>query len=461
MSSDANRLISALVRDSVQLDLKTLDLCFLAGLYLRSKRSVDSLEEDTLIDLFEQVCEVVEPDTERPRVRATYTIQRLRDQRLLARVDGSGIIRPGDYSLTRLATSIVEFFFDDERLTRESLSLLTGTLRSHLTEILAAVKHADTEQAWQEKVAAPLQVTVGDLVGGIERRQRGLDARQEEVQREIADLLQADWFGAVDRSQALLDTTTETLRELNEVLLRDTHHLLALLQDIQSEASKADQTVPEEAAQRLIEHIDRIGAWGRERQRAWSDYYQYVHRYLRDVVRLDPDRALSQRLRDLIMNRPSPRFRLFVASTPSIRLLRPVESRVERPAVMRPRMEREVSPDLVDPDSELDIDVSVKALVEASLSEGAETLAEITERVLAELPAHKHYIAAGRVADALAGIASVRSGRERPWRAVMPDLELEDWDLSKERALGQAPRPASPRVPRPEPEPEPERAPKR
>ena len=147
---------------------------------------------------------------------------------------------------------------------------------------------------------APLRITVGDLVGGIERRQRGLDSQQEEVQAEIAKLLQADWFGAVERCQSLLDTTTNTLRELNEVLLRDTHHFVALLQEIQALASEAEQAESEGAVQRVIEHVDRIAAWGGARQRAWSDYYQYVHRYLRDVVRLDPDRALSQRLRDQV-----------------------------------------------------------------------------------------------------------------------------------------------------------------
>jgi chromosome condensin MukBEF complex kleisin-like MukF subunit len=53
-------------------------------------------------------------------------------------------------------------------------------------------------------------MTVADLVAGIERRQRGLDAQQEAVQAEIATLLSADWFSAVDRCQSLLDATTST-----------------------------------------------------------------------------------------------------------------------------------------------------------------------------------------------------------------------------------------------------------
>jgi chromosome partition protein MukF len=273
-----------------------------------------------------------------------------------------------------------------------------------------------------------LRVTVGDLVGGIERRQRGLDSQQEEVQAEIANLLQADWFGAVARCQSLLDTTTDTLRELNEVLLRDTHHFVALLQEIQALASDAEQAESDEAVQRVIEHVDRIAAWGGARQRAWSDYYQYVHRYLRDVVRLDPDRALSQRLRDQVASWPSARFHLLVAAAPSIRLLRPLESRVERPPVARPRTDREAPPDLVDPEN---AGLAIENLVAQALAAGAESLAEVTERVLPKFPPHQHYVMTGRVADVLARVTRMRSTYERSWRPVEPNLELEDWDLPR------------------------------
>jgi len=432
MSTDPSRLIAALARDQVNLDVKTVDLCFLAGLYLRADRAaLASFEEDVLVDMFEQICDVVDPGAERPRKRATHAIQRLRDQRMLARVDGAGIVRSGEYALTRLAAAVVEYFLADEALTRESLTLLTGTLRAQLAEILAAARRAESSEDWRQRVVAPLRVTVGDLVGGIERRQRGLDSQQEEVQAEIAKLLQADWFGAVERCQSLLDTTTDTLRELNEVLLRDTHHFVALLQEIQALASEADQAEPEEAVQRVIEHVDRIAAWGGARQRAWSEYYQYVHRYLRDVVRLDPDRALSQRLRDQVAGWASTPFHLLVAAAPSIRLLRPLESRVERPPVTRLRTDREAAPDLVEPE---DMGLAIETLVAEALAAGATSLIEVTEWVLPNFPEDSHYAIAGRVANELARVTRARSEYERPWRPVEPRLEVEDWDLPGEGA---------------------------
>jgi chromosome partition protein MukF len=343
---------------------------------------------------------------------------------MLARVDGAGIVRAGEYALTRLAAAVIEYFLADKALTRESLTLLTGTLRAQLAEVLAVARKAEDDEAWRGHIVAPLRITVGDLVAGIERRQRGLDAQQEEVQAEIAALLSADWFSAVDRCQILLDATTKTLRELNEILLRDTHHFVALLQDIQALASTAGNTETEEAAQRVIEHVDRIAAWGGARQRAWSEYYQYVHRYLRDVVRLDPDRALSQRLRDQIAGWPDRPFHLLAAHAGSICLLRPLEARVERPPVARPRTNREAEPAWVEAENAL---ADIEALVTRVLDEGFDTLAAVTEQVLAALPDDIHYVATGRAAGALARLARVRAERERPWRTVHGWLEIEDW----------------------------------
>src|SRR5262245_34090079 len=172
ISADPNRRIAALARDHVGLDLKTVDICFLAGLYLRADRdALASFEEDALVDMFEQICDVVEPGAENPRKRATHAIQRLREQRMLARVDGAGLLRAGEYTLTRLAAAVVEYFFADEALTRESLTLLTRTLLAQLAEILAAARKADSVEAWRERIVGPLRVTVGELVAGIERRQ--------------------------------------------------------------------------------------------------------------------------------------------------------------------------------------------------------------------------------------------------------------------------------------------------
>lgn len=429
MPGDWLRLIGSLHRDGASLDLKTVDLCFLVALYARANYGAStSFEEEALLDVFEQVCEFVEPGADNPRKRATHAVQRLRDQRLLSRVDGAGVMRAGEYAMTSLASAIVEFYMRDDALTRESLTLLTKTLLASLAEIKAAARKATSAEEWRAFVVAPLRVTVSELVGGIERRQRGLDAQQEEVQRRIGELLQADWFEAVDRCQGLLDDTTSTLAELNAVLLHDTNQMQGLLQDVEQLATTFSATEAEEAVQRVTEQVDRVAAWGSARQRAWSEHYQYVHRFLRDVVRLDPSRALSERLRNQLAGWVDRPFALVAAGAASIRLLREIEGRVDRPAVVRPKRDREVPLEKVAIDLE---PAEIEDRVRAALAAAPDSLAGVVRQVLPEVPVPRRFVAIGRIAAQVVAETKPTADRERPWVAVPGDIEIEDWHLRR------------------------------
>jgi chromosome partition protein MukF len=423
--TDLLRTIARLHQTRTSIELSTTDLCFLVALQERANRqSLVSFEEDILIDVFLQVCEVTEPGADNPRKRATNAIQRLRTQRLLTRVDGAGVVRAGEYAMTGLSAAVVKFFLSDEVLTRESLALLTKTLISHLSFVKDAAQKASNPGDWRSEVVEPLRVTVGELVGGIERRQRGLDAQQEEVRDRIGMLLKQDWFAAVGTCEQLLEETAATLHELNEVLLQDKSQLQTLLQDIEHLAAEAGAREAEAATQRVSEHVDRVAAWGSARQQAWSDYYQYVQRYLRHVVRLDPDRALSQRLRDQLSNWVANPFSLAVADAPSIRLLRDLDNKVERPPVTRPRRNREL------PIEELPADptpVALEALVHEALKGGATSLAGVLERVLPHIEPDEQFRAIGQVTELVGTEARIHAPRERAWVSVPGEFEVEDW----------------------------------
>lgn len=427
MRNDSLRVIASIHRDGVGLELKPVDLCFLVALHARATQSsLTCFEEDMLLDVFEQVCDSIESDSENLRKRATHAIGRLREQRLLSRVDGAGIIRAGDYSMTRLASGIVEFFMADQVLTRESLSLLTKALLVSLSQVKTEAKKAQTPNEWRQHVVGPLRVTVGDLVAGIERRQRGLDAQQEQVQKQIGELLDADWFAAVEQCQQLLDDTTTTLSELNSVLLHDTHQILTVLSDIEQIAAQAGKADAEEATQRVSEQVDRVAAWGRTRQLAWSTYYQYVHRFLRDVVRLDPSRALSERLRNQLADWTKQPFFWVVAQASKIRVLRENVVREQRPPVVRPPQDREIPLEYVPADMEA---TALEDAVRSALAAGKTTLSEVLEVVLADVDSAKRFAVVGRIAALLVAESSPRSERERPWVRVPGEIEIEEWAL--------------------------------
>lgn len=426
LSQDPSRVIALLAGRGVSLELATIDLCLLAALHVRASQSaLPSFTEQQLLDAFDEVSAALEEAGEPTRRRrAAACLRRLREQRLLSRIDGAGVVRAGEFALSRLATGIIEFYLEEESLTRENLAVLTRTLHTSLLEVLEAARRAQEAADWHDGVVAPLRVTVAELVAGIERRQSAFDAQQEELQREIGSLLQSDWFGAVERCQSLLEVMSTTLRELNEMLLRDAHQLQAVLQDVQELAAAAAATDAEHAVRRAMEQVDRIGAWGSARQRAWSEYYQYVHRFLRDVVRLDPSRALAQRLRELLSGKSGRRHALRVAAAPSLRLLRPVENLGERPPVRRPRKEREKPP--AEEPAE-DPQAVLEARVRGAVLGGAQGLGAVTRELTAELAPGECFAVAGRIAQAVAGVCSAEADVERPWVPVRDDMIVEEW----------------------------------
>lgn len=432
-SNEATTL-AALASRAPKLELSTLDLCFLATLHLRGQSSGQSaFSEEQLFEHFEQAAQAVERDLSSVRKRATHAIARLRAQRLLSRVDGAGLMRAGEYALSRLGASIVAFFLEDDALTTETLTLLTRSLESSLRDVLARAQAAADAEALDSAVVGPLKVTVHELTSGIERRQRGLDLQQEQFQKDISALLSADWFGAVESCQTLLETTAGTLRDLNHVLLSESHRLQALLEDLQERALELGAAASEEAVRRAADQLDRIAAWSSGRQKSWSEYYQYVHRYLRDVVRLDPSRALTARLRDQLSGKAGKRFTLAVAHTSPPLLLREVAPSPERPPVKRPRAERDAPPDepaAVDPFQALE------DAVRQQLDAGAESLRDVTAHVTSELPEAERFRAAGRVAQAVAKLARTRSDRERPWLPVDEAFAIEEWTLPRKESAG-------------------------
>ena len=429
MALDSAPLIASLHHRGTTLDLRTIDLCFLAALYAQENKDTSTwIDDKTMVDLFAQVCESVEPDADNVRTRATHAIQRLRDQRLLARINGAGLVRAGDFNLTSLATHIVEFFLQDAHdvLTRESLGLLIKELMAKLAEIRRCAEDADSQEEWRATVVSPLRITIKDLVAGIDRRQRGLDHQQQEVRTRISELLQLDWFASVEECEALLEDTAATLGDLKTVLLEDAHHMQGFLQDIEQLAVAAHQPDAEDAVRRVVEHIDRLAAWGSSRQQAWSDYYQYVHGFLRDVVRMDRSRALSERLRDQLANWVDDRFFLFVAESHPMRLLRDVEARTERPPVVRPGRDREAPLAQV---SEESVPADLEALVLAALTHSPDTLAGVVREILPELREDRRYLAIGEIAALVARHAEPLGNEKRPWVAVPGRIEIEDWRL--------------------------------
>lgn len=455
---DVTRTLAGFVERKLRLDLSTLDLAFLGMLRLRGNQAaVAAFSEDQLFDAFEHVCHLVEPGAENIRARASHALRRLREQQLVLRVDSAGVVRAGEYALSRLGLGIVDFFLESQVLSRESLAPITATLSATLSELVNKARGLAEESANQEAtgtwatIHGTLDVSCRELLVAIEKRQLGLDHQQETFQKEIASLLSADWFGSLEHCQSLLDTSAAALNELNEVLMRDTqqlHALLAELVQILSEhsflerlpsdhpssteephvdAPDADTRVLADkclrAAVAVADQVDRVASWGAARQKAWTDYYDYVHRYLRDVVRLDPSRALSQRLRQQLVEHGTRPFALAVATEPGMRVLRDPEPLEPPPPVRRPRKarEKELDAEVVQEDPMVALERAVREVI----GEGCRTLQDVTHHLTEHMTPEERFLTAGRIAELFGRLPQSLVERERPWVDATPDLQIE------------------------------------
>lgn len=421
---DLHETIARVANAGPHLNLGTVEICVLIAMRVETKDEVlAELDEERLSDLYIRVTEVVEGGSRLPRKKATHGLEALRQQALLSRVDGAGLVRAGAYALTRLGAAIAENWLEDESLNRQSLLLLTTALRSNLGEVLSAANVASTEEQWEE-IRQLLRVNVASLVEGIDRRRRGLDEQQAEVQARVSELLAESWYGAVETCEALLDDTTQTLAELKDVLMRETGDLLALLADIEGLAADAQADPAADAAREAQLKVDEIGAWGRARHDAWSEYFATVQRFLREHVRMDPDRALSRRLQKAITAWPDEPWFIDVCKVrPYLHLREPV---VERPRipVTRAAEERERDLALVDEtDWESDLAAQVAAWLEAHPT------TTLSEALAALLPERQRFRFAGRITRLLAAQGLVESPLERHWTAVDRKLEVEQWTV--------------------------------
>lgn len=426
MSRDLHATLARLSEGSVRLDIPPVHLGFLVASRHRG-RSEASLDESLLRDLFEDVYEIYHPAAPLPQKAATHAFESLRNQRLLARVDGAGLVRRGAYVLTPLAVAIVDFFVEDDSLTRESLAVLLRTLRSTFVQAARAAAEAGRDAAlWSDQVEAPLLATGSEIVRAIDRRQRGMDAQQEEVREEVAVLLEQGWFEAIEHCEKMLDETARTLRELNDVLVVEVGALHGQLAEVERLAMDADRLPAQRAVREVADQLTRVEAWGRDRHEAWSEYFQFIQRYIRGVVRLDRDRALSGRLRDALKGYSERPWGLLTAAGTGYRALREPERHLYAVPVRRLRDAASLEPprEVVPEAPAFDADAWVLDAL-AGLPPGRRlALVELLRRHLPDVAEADRYRAAGLAAAALVRHGLVEVDHAPRWGTPIADLEV-------------------------------------
>ncbi len=411
-----------------RLDLSRADIAFLAGIRALLHHSEDAaLDDGQLREVFAVVDELAQGDPDSRAARGTRSMARLHTQRLLAQIGGGTFSDTGLYALTGFGKVLADYYAGQDALDRRSLLVLANRLRADLAEVLQRARRGGDDAHWDDLVAQ-LRLTVADLVEGIDRRAHGLDDQQAEIRTEIAALLEADWVDSIPRCEALLAETGDRLVELHGLLIEQTSALQQLLLEIRDAAVDAGRPLADQAARVVLHQVERLDTWGEARFASWKRYFEDVHDFIQRVVRVDPSRAVAERLRDAVADYFDAPWSLTVTRQPRYLHLRAPDPSEAQARAARPTEDR--APHLEASAPDLAGELDPEALVAAALRTGGR--ARLVALLRAHLPGLDPDQAdrlAGDLVEALALAGQPTPLRELRWTAVgagsVQDLVVE------------------------------------
>lgn len=417
-----SELFANLTRSQAELTLDDKDLCFLVALQFSLESTGETtLSESTLRDIFERTWQHVEPDAANPQKAATERIDKLRRQRLLNRLSPTRYAADSDYALSTLAHAIITFFYEDERLTRETLDVLSATVAYELTAVRQALERGPSED-YHSKVIQPLRVSVVTLIEGIVKRQQGLDRKQEDLRREIAAALPGASESVVEKCCEHLEEMASVLRELNGVLMEGATRLGEIVEEICQQARILERQDIFSAAADVASKINRMANWGQSRLDNWTEYHEQIHRHIRTVISLDPNRALTHALRDLMVRGPTWSLRVCQPDR-YLWLQEPKLTTSRTPITCASKGKRKID------EVEATPAVSpIERLVLAALQIGPVRYISLAREVLAVTSKARQFDALGELARHLGRVGIVRQPRDRDW-TTLDRYEVQDWEV--------------------------------
>jgi chromosome partition protein MukF len=426
-------LISALQdawRANFSLTITREDAALLAGVDAWLEASGDSLlDESQLRDIHRLLMRTQknEEDTEEPLPdrSVSHALARLREQQLLVRIDPAGLVQSGEYTLTQLGRAVVAGFMVREGLTRETLEVIMSRIRVDLGSVRDAAQGGGDAIHWCRRVQDPLRITVTGLIELIHRRQRTMDLHQKRIREDISSLLKKNWLDAVSSCEVLLDDTARTLRDLHRALTREVERTTTMLQDIHELAYHAGETDALKALNHVRDQLDRVNDWGESRFRAWSEYYQKVHAFIRTVIQVDPDQALRARLRDAIHDYGDPVWGLLSVRQLPFRHFRELATYVDNAPVSRSIHDRLEMPE--HDEREIKMIDRLESLLAQHIQDGERlNLKHLLERCSDQTSREELYALAGDLADWLLKQGQPTPRRELGWTPVASLIEIQD-----------------------------------
>ncbi len=315
--------VNLVYQNQPSLKLTTENLAFLIAIKNWISPDEDShLNEDNLHSIYDIIDSVFDGLDETKRQRANTAIRTLIDQRVLNCLSYGTTDTESTYNLSSLGESIGNFFEADDTVSQEALSVMFFNIQMILSSILKAANLGGDESHWRLKVKQPLQNTIRELIDSIDRRQRLLDDEQQQTKNQIAELLNKHWEEAISNCEQLLETTSNRLKELQDVLVQSCESMQEILTNISDKAYEAGKTDIQTLVSQLQLKLDKISRWSEIRLKKWEEFYARVHEFIRHLISIDKDRSFVDRITENIRTYLDSPWYLVCADTEPVQVLR-------------------------------------------------------------------------------------------------------------------------------------------
>ena len=432
--SSVPEAVSRAFHTGMKLHLNSEDIAFIAGIqtYVEIEHSF-SLEFSDLEKIFYIVNEIAKSSQDNLSQRTHNAVERLLKNQMIIRVDGGGISHRPVYDVTQLGKAIVAYMTSKTKLTRQNLTIITSRIISFLADIRRALTTSGSQSFWEEKVLMPLGIVVSELLEAIEKRQKGLDIEQQEVRSQISELLEKQWMDALEACETLLSTTSGTLQELYRTLLSENSTIKLGLNDIYEQAERHGQPKVLEIVENIYNRLDQLEQWGKERVASWSQYYRRVNDFLQSIVRFDPNREVSYKLKEQIRSYPQDPWFMQMIEPTTYRTIREINLAPKKESVTRDKQAVEEDDTQIDDDGNRLLDMMIEDVKSLIKKNEPLDLANILEPYFEEYSIDLIYPHIGTLMDLILKEVNQLPEGSLDWIVPVPELEMQNLLLSKPR----------------------------
>lgn len=299
LSQTLPELVDWVKENDFSINLPPERLSFLLAIAVMNHEGFeDELGESDLVDAFRIVSDGFGQVSETIGIRANNAINDLVRNRLLSRFTSELTEGVSIYRLTPLALGITDYYSRYREYSTLKLSIQLSMVADEINKARkAAIEDGDAD-FWRKGVYGVLKYSVAEIFDRIDLNQRIMDEQQQKVKDDISALLSQDWQSAIINCESLLNETSSTLRELQDTLQSAGDHLQAQLLKIQENIVGRDDLIfVDSLIYTLQMKLDRIVNWGQQAIDLWIGYDKHVHKFIRNAINMDKNRAFSQRLR--------------------------------------------------------------------------------------------------------------------------------------------------------------------